>query len=152
MTPRPASKPVEKSPPGFRIGRPRTIGQLMVVVALSGLAFTALVPRYAPPRPARRTLRAVPIQAWVTPGPVASMSIDDRFVYPAPEGIDPKFVVQAPVGIDDGMIVPAERLWQGSVRRARPVPDLFLAPDHGKSFRTPHYKLTPPPSASRFRR
>jgi hypothetical protein len=155
MTPKPASKPVEKSPPGLRIGRPRTIGQLMVVVALSGLAFTALAPRYAPPRPARRTLRAVravPIQAWVTPGPAAPTSIDERFVHPAAEGIDPKFVVQAPSGIDDGMVVPAEHLWKGSVRRARPVPDLFPAPDHGKSFRTPQYELTPPPSAPRFRR
>jgi hypothetical protein len=151
MTPKPGSKSLEKSPPGFRIGRPRTIGQLMVVVALSGLAFTALVPRHAPPRTVRRTFRAVPVQAWVTPGPAAS-SIDDRFVHPAPEGIDPKFVVQAPSGIDDGMIVPAERLWKGSVRRARPVPGLFAAPVPGKSLRTPKYEPTPPPSASRFRR
>jgi hypothetical protein len=124
----------------------------MVVVALSGLAFTALAPRHAPPRPVRRTFRAVPVQAWVTPGPAASTSIDERFVHPAPEGIDPKFVVQAPSGIDDGMIVPAEHLWQGSVRRARPVPDLFPAPVPGKSFRTPRYKLAPAPSPSGFRR
>ena len=93
---------------------PRSLGRLMTLVALSGLAFAALAPRpgagtarpnvpgpfrlrFAPPANPTYSVEALPFP-------------DERMVSPAPEGIDDRIVFRAPEGIDDGMIVPVERL------------------------------------------
>ena len=87
---------------------PRKLSQLMTVIALSGLAMAALVPRgrgkpYNPlwPVPARLGWRS-------TPGPVSEPSRVpvDRFIVAPREDLDPGMVVAAPEGIDDRMIVP----------------------------------------------
>ena len=111
MTPK--AKPLGR----FRRFVPRTIGQIMVLVAVSGLGFTALAPRNAMPQPGWKTFRAraTTVPMWVTPAPGSVASIDKAMVHPAPEAIDPGFIALAPDGIDDGMIVSPDRLRQHPV-------------------------------------
>ena len=94
-----------KASPGPRLRLPRTLAQLMTLVALCGLAFAA-----ARPRPEARPFplaRAVPFPAAV---PILVAGLDDRFVHPAPRGLDDRFIVAAPEGLDDGIIVDPGRM------------------------------------------
>lgn len=94
---------------------PRKLGPLMTVVALSGLAMSAIGPRGAggagPPRVAR--LRTAPLIWSLSSRQVARPALSvtpglDSGIYAAvPLGIDNRFIVDAPQGIDDRMIVEA---------------------------------------------
>jgi hypothetical protein len=87
----------------------RSIGQLMVVVALSGLAMAVL-----PERPRTRSLppglRPPVVRAVQVIPPVQTPRVSDRFVREAPAGIDDAMIVTARQGIDDAMIVGPGRL------------------------------------------
>jgi hypothetical protein len=103
----------------------RSIGQLMVVVALSGLAMAVL-----PERPGTRSLppglRPPAVRAVQVIPPAQTPRVPDRFVREAPAGIDDAMIVTARQGVDDAMIVNPARL------RGRPVtPD--LAPEQSES-------------------
>jgi len=94
-----------KASPGLRL---RTLGSLMIVIALCGLAFAAARPRpEARSGPAFPAPRALPIP---TAGPILIAGLDDRFVHPAPRGLDDRFVVAARAGLDDGIIVDPGRM------------------------------------------
>ena len=107
-----------KAPVRGRFAPPRTIRQLMTVVALSGLAMSALSRRdgVVAPRPtfraARPTLR-VALRALRHQPPVVQPAepgtVDDRILVAAPQGIDARFVVAAPDGIDDGIFAAPAR-------------------------------------------
>ena len=89
---------------------PRTLGQLMTLVALAGLGLAAVTPKGRTPLPPR----VVPTR-WFSPqspavrfAPLTERAgPDDRFVVTGPARIDEAFIVQAPEGFDDGMIAPA---------------------------------------------
>ena len=109
-----------KQPPGRVRGfPPRSLSQLMTVVALSGLAMAALVPRGGGRSFAPQRRLAPPPRLWSFPAPASPRGeAYDRFVITAPEGLDPGIVVAAPEGIDDRMIAapagvqsPAPRVW-----------------------------------------
>src|SRR4029079_17708162 len=99
----------------------RSIGQLMVVVALSGLAMAVLPDRSRPlslapaiTPPAVRAVQVIP--------PMQAPRVPDRFVREAPGGIDDAMIVTARQGIDDAMIVGPSRL-RGRPVAPDPVPD-----------------------------
>lgn len=101
-----------KPPPKLKGFLPRTLGQIMVLVALSALGITAILPRPVPPpkTPPKgfriwRAPRALPVPLpQAPPFPQA-----DRFLHVAPTAIDEAILVEAPRGIDEAMIVdPAE--------------------------------------------
>ncbi len=74
---------------------PRSLGRLMTVIALSGLAMGALAQRSRPVIPSRTFAPGtLPIRRWV---PAQVLPPSDPAVLTAPRGID--------VGIDDAMIV-----------------------------------------------
>ena len=94
---------------------PRKLGPLMTVVALSGLAMSAVGPRGAgragPPRVAG--LRASPL-IWnlssrqvARPARSATPGLDSGIYAAVPQDIDNRFVVDTPQRIDDRMIVEA---------------------------------------------
>lgn len=94
---------------------PRKLGQLMTVVALSGLAMSAIGPRgpgrAGPPRAPRMSTSP---RAWslanpplTRVAPEVNLSFDAGIYKAAPQGIDNRFVVDAPQGIDARMIVEA---------------------------------------------
>lgn len=96
-----------KTPRKFRPFPPRSLGQLMTVVALSGLAVSSLVPRGGPgvSAPRARWFMAAPGARTRVVPPYATLPAADPMVFPAPAGIDDRMVVAAPSGIDDRMIV-----------------------------------------------
>lgn len=114
-----------------------SIGQIMVVVALSGLALAVLPDRSRltsrPPGIRPRVVRAVQV---ISPGQTPSSP--DRFVHKAPAGIDDAMVVTARDGIDDAMIVSPARLRGGPIL-PEPSPE-----EPGRAKVIP---LTPIPSA-----
>ena len=84
---------------------PRSIAELMVIVAISGVALAVVT------EGSRRLNRGVttrtpflPIQRGVPPIP--NPQLPDPFVIPDMPGIDDAMIKQAPEGIDDGMIFP----------------------------------------------
>ena len=92
----------------------RSIGQLMVVVALSGLAM-AVLPDRSRPMSLAPGIRPPAVRAVQVIPPVQTPRVPDRFVREAPGGIDDAMIVTARPGIDDAMIVNPSRL------RGRPV-------------------------------
>jgi hypothetical protein len=119
-------KPIPELPARRRGFVPRTLAELMAVVALSALAFAVLTPRAGPaaPRPPLRLSlmrpRAVPIPTF--PGTSPTVSVDEGIFRPAPEGVDDRMVVAAPEGIDDAMVVSADPASRRRVVRALPLP------------------------------
>jgi len=96
-----------KTPPKFWTFPPRSLGQLMTVVALSGLAVSAFAPRGGlgvPPPRARRFMAAPAARTWAVPNDPA-LPAADPIIFAAPAGIDDRMVVAAPPGIDDRMVV-----------------------------------------------
>jgi hypothetical protein len=103
----------------------RSIGQLMVVVALSGLAMAVLPDRHRP----------MPLALGIRPAAVRAVQViprgqipraADPFVREARPGIDDAMIVTARPGIDDAMIISPGRL-----RRAPVIPQ--PAPDASES-------------------
>jgi len=99
----------------------RSIGQLMVVVALSGLAMAAL-PGRSRPRPLTFGARPPAVRAVQVIPQVQAPQVPDPFVREAPGGIDDAMIVTARQGIDDAMIVGPSRL-RGRPVSPDPVPD-----------------------------
>jgi len=99
----------------------RSIGQLMIVVALSGLAMAVLPDR---PRPMSLApgIRPTAVRAVQVLPPVQAPRVPDRFVREAPGGIDDAMIVTARPGIDDAMIVNPSRL-RGRPVTPEPAPD-----------------------------
>jgi hypothetical protein len=97
----------------------RSIGSLMIVVALSGLMLRAwLIPPGRPGAAARRAapMRSVPV---VVQGPVQTPRTGvgpppDRFVIVAPAEIDPEMVVRARDDIDPEMVFNPDTRRRGS--------------------------------------
>jgi hypothetical protein len=108
---------------------PKTLGRLMLLVALSALGLGSLAHQsrvsgvMAAPRPRLAKPAQLPLR-YIREVP-PRISPADRFIKVAPEEIDERFVIAAPEGIDDHMIVAPERLTrhEGTVPRLRqPVP------------------------------
>jgi hypothetical protein len=87
----------------------RSIGQLMVVVALSGLAMAVLPDRHRPMRLAPGIRPAAVRSVQVIPRVQVPRSADP-FIREARRGIDDAMIATARRGIDDGMIVSPGRL------------------------------------------
>ncbi len=83
------------------ISPPRTLGQIMTLVALSGFGMAALVPRDG--MPPRRWAVPAPRFGPVLPPPIPVPV--DRFVITASQMMDERMIIQAPGGIDEAMIV-----------------------------------------------
>jgi hypothetical protein len=101
----------------------RSIGQLMVVVALSGLAMAVLPDRHRP----------MPLAPGTRPGAVRAVQVVPRvqvpraravdpFLHEARPGIDDAMIVTARPGIDDAMIVGPGRM-RGALAIPQPAPD-----------------------------
>jgi hypothetical protein len=102
----------------------RTIGRLMGLVALSGLALAAYTERSRPQPPPRGRIRFVPRQVLQpvqpaqpqTPVQRAQPTLPrDRSLIPARPGIDEAMIVTARAGIDDAMIVSPGRMHGQSI-------------------------------------
>jgi hypothetical protein len=86
----------------------RSIGQLMIVIALSGLVLS-VVPLRSRPAPPVRTRPRFSRNPIVIQGPVWGLQARgeqprDRFVVIAPREIDPGMVVYARPDLDEGMV------------------------------------------------
>ena len=108
-----------KSTPWYRAFS--SLGRLMTVVALSGLALAAFSRDDRPktPMPGQRNLppgQRAPGFRQQSPVPSAV----DRFIIVAPPGIDDAMIVPARVGIDEAMIVSPGRIRTGP-RAALPI-------------------------------
>ncbi|MGP0069194.1 MAG: hypothetical protein ACLQGP_37040 [Isosphaeraceae bacterium] len=107
----------------------RSIGQLMIVVALSGLMFWGGSLRSRPPlrNTPRRILRPMtPVRVPAIPSPAPVVQPRDPFVVVASPEIDPAMVIRADPDLDAAMVVhPDARSW--SPRVASPY-DQPLAP------------------------
>jgi hypothetical protein len=104
----------------------RSIGALMVVVALSGLALGIV-----------RTPRGrIGVRAPVAPRVALKVQPRDRFVIVAPAEIDPGMVVRAREDIDPGMVFNPDTRRRGSAANGpapvivTPAPAPVPAPDH----------------------
>jgi hypothetical protein len=87
----------------------RSIGRLMALVVLSGLALAAFSDQSRPTILPVKTKPALP--RWVPPPARApSPRLRTPGVIVAPQGIDEAMIVTAPSGIDEAMIVNPERL------------------------------------------
>jgi hypothetical protein len=100
-----------------------SLGRLMTLVALSGLALAAYSERSLP-KPSRLGLRNLMLRQR-TPGflqqsPVPS-SLDPSIIV-APPGIDEAMIVTAREGIDEAMIVKPGQLWTGPLAAPRILP------------------------------
>ena len=85
--------------------RPRSIQQVLAVVALGGLALVM-----TRPQPQRRAfvppIATTEVRRLIATGNLdGNASIDPRFVHSAPDGIDDAIIV-APPRIDDGIVAP----------------------------------------------
>jgi hypothetical protein len=104
----------------------RSIGSLMIVVALSGLMLRALP--IAPKRPGPPAWRVAPraavpvlVQGPVQTPPAAVARPPDRFVIVAPAEIDPEMVLRAREDIDPEMVFNPDAGRRGPIPTA-PVP------------------------------
>ena len=98
----------------------RSIGRLMTLVALSGLALAAFSEQSRPTILPVRTKPA--LLRWVPPPARApSPRLRAPGVIVAPRGIDEAMIVTAPSGIDEAMIVNPERLTRARMA-ATPTP------------------------------
>jgi hypothetical protein len=110
---------------------PRTIRQLMMAVALSGLVLWAAGPRRGgvanrPGRLGGRVPGAAMHQSAVLSQANPAWPGDPGILTAAPAGIDDRFVVAAPEGIDDRFVVvpqhfPTRAAVPARVARDRPV-------------------------------
>jgi hypothetical protein len=87
----------------------RSIGQLMIVVALSGMVFAVLPLKSRRPGPPALKMVPAPGTSTVIQGPIGTVhglrrDPSDRFVFIAPEEIDPGMVIQARPDLDEGMV------------------------------------------------
>ena len=95
---------------------PRSLHRIMTVVALSGLAMAALLPRGGPtsvplaPRVRPRIALAPRLRLPRPPVPAPVPGVDDRMIFAAPADLDPRFLVSAPVDLDPRMVVPPSAL------------------------------------------
>ena len=101
---------------------PRTLGQLMALVALCGVVLAVVVPRGGgsgggAAKPIRGRLGTLRLRnATIGPPrlsllpPAQTAAGDDPMVVVAATEIDDAFLIPAPVEIDDAMIVRADRL------------------------------------------
>jgi hypothetical protein len=91
-----------KPPPKPRFFPPRTLGQLMILVALCGLALAVVVPREdgqgAGPRPSRGRLGSLRLRPALAARPALPFRVpgqtatgEDAMVLAAPAGIDDAF-------------------------------------------------------------
>ena len=97
---------------------PRTLGRLMTVIALSGLAMAGYAHRTR--RPATAPLYRV---RFLPPGVSQGIPVPrpmDPSILVAPPGIDDAMIVTARSGIDDAMIIHPGR-WAGTPAPATPV-------------------------------
>jgi hypothetical protein len=118
----------------------RSIGHLMIVVAVSGLLLSVL-----PAGSRRHRAARVPRNVALIPRPGESLQAKalpeqtrDPFVIMAPAEIDPKMVKLAPAGIDEEMVVnPYSRGGQSPRRQSppgnRPAPLPGRGPAPGSS-------------------
>jgi hypothetical protein len=120
---RPKRKPELEFQPRLRrwYGPIRSIGQLMVVVALSGLAMAVLPDRQRPMRLAPGIRPAAVRAVQVIPQAQAPRAAD-TFIREARPGIDDAMIVTARGGIDDAMIVSPGRL-RGTTISPQQAPD-----------------------------
>jgi hypothetical protein len=99
----------------------RSIGQLMVMVALSGLALAVLPERHRP-MPMALGIRPPAVRAVQVVPPVRVPRPLDPSVHEARPGIDDAMIVTARQGIDDAMIVNPGR-FRGAPIIQQPAPD-----------------------------
>jgi hypothetical protein len=116
MKPRPA--PFLELSPGQKSRRwcslPRSIGQLMTIIALSGLALAAYS-EHARTRVIPLGARRFVFQPPQVPPRVEVQEPRDPSVLVAPRGVDEAMIVTAREGIDDAMIVGPARLRREAV-------------------------------------
>lgn len=95
-------------PPRFLSLPPKTIGQIMTLVAFSALGLTAVLPRPGNPLPGPPKFRAWPALRATQPisgAPVVAPAPGDHFLRVVPEGLDEAILVEAPAGTDEAMLV-----------------------------------------------
>ena len=92
---------------------PQSIAELMVVVAISGVALAVVTEgsRRLNKGVTTRTPFVLPIQRGVLRVPLPQPQPLDPSVIQARQGIDDAMIKQAPEGIDDGMIFPRPSLF-----------------------------------------
>jgi hypothetical protein len=141
----------------------RSIGQLMIVVALSGLVLSVVSMKSQRPSPSVNVRKRLPMTSRLVQVPSRNLQArdvvqppPDRFVIVARAEIDPAMVVQARPDIDPGMVfnpytrrrgsapsdpMPGVSLWElGQTPRPLPVPEQ-LSPRG----RVPQYPVIPQP-------
>ncbi|HZW29158.1 MAG TPA: hypothetical protein VFF52_00520 [Isosphaeraceae bacterium] len=134
--------------------RIRAIGQLVVVIVLSGLLFSAIPSRGQGPVRSALRFQKVPGQQAVIPGPIGRLRTPvrpprDRFVIVAPAAIDPKMVVRADPDLDAEMVFNPETGRRGSSGSAPARAGVPVAPPavpHPAPAEPPPQTWTPPPS------
>ena len=99
--------------------RIRSIGQLMIVIALSGLVLSIVPPRTRGAVRGSLNIKTVRGQPAVIPGPIGRLQAGarpsrDRFVIVAPAEIDPEMVVRADPDLDAEMVFNPETGRRGS--------------------------------------
>ena len=153
MKPKPEHDPERPSSSRRWSWRIRSIGQLMIVIALIGLALSVVPLRTQAPAPGVLKFRGVRGRRAMLPGSIGRLPAEvrqarDRFVIVAPAAIDPGMVVQADPDLDAAMVFNPETGRRGTLPgdqapRSRPVePEAIPEPAPGEP--TPRLWTLPP--------